>query len=147
MADKKSQKPSFSRNSNPVKKSIASVKNEPPFCPGLITPSQLVTYDPHQITLVNPSTSRMTSLGKPIQQSPSFARALTNDYDPFAKKKALPAPTKYVKSSPYLLIYSHKLFHIEFHHWNISNPLTLIKYYYPTNPVDGAQLHFALSNP
>ncbi len=89
----------------------------------------------------------MTSLGKPIQQSQSFARALTNDYDPFAKKKALPAPTQYVKSSPYFPIYSHKLFHIEFLHRNIYNPLTLIKYYYPTNPADGAQLHFAPSDP
>jgi hypothetical protein len=145
MADKKTQKPSSNRNSNPVKKSLTPIKNEPPFCPGLVNPSQLVTYDPHQITPVKPS--RMTSLGKPIQQSPSFARALANDYDLFAKKKALPAPTKYVKSSPYLLIYSHKLFHIEFYHQNISNPFTLIKYYYLTNPADGAQLHFALSHP
>ena len=145
MADKKSQKPSSSRISNPVKNPITSVKSEQPFSVGLVTSSQLVTYDPHQIIPVKPS--RMTSLGKPIQQSPSFARALANDYDLFAKKKALLAPTKYVKSSPYLSIYSHKLFHIEFYHRNISNPLTLIKYYYPTNPVDGAQLHFSLSNP
>jgi hypothetical protein len=121
------------------------------FCPGLVTPSQLVIYDPHQITPVNSpiksSTSRMTSFGKPIQQSLSFARALTNDYDPFAKKKALPAPTKYVKSSPYFPLYSHKLFYIEFHHQNISNPLTLTKYYYPTNPANGAQLYFAPPDP
>ena len=130
MADKKSQKPSSSRNPNPVKKPLTFVKNEPPFCPGLVTPSQLVTYDPHQVTPVNspakPSTSRMTSLGKPIQQGLSFARALSNDYDHFAKKKAPPAPTKYVKSSPYFPIYSYKLLHVEFHHRNITNPLTLI---------------------
>ena len=100
MADKKSQKPSSSRNSNPIKNPITSVKSEQPFSPGIVTPSQLVIYDPHQITPVKTSTSKMTSLGKPIQQSQSFARALTNDYDPFAKKKALLAPTQYVKSSP-----------------------------------------------
>jgi hypothetical protein len=146
MADKKSQKPSSSKKSTPIKKSTTSVKNEPPFSPGLVTPSQLVSYDSHQITPVHSpiktSTSRMVSLGKPIQQSQSFARALTSDYDPFAKKKALPAQTQYVKSSPYLPIYSHKLFHIEFHHRNISNPFTLIKYNYLTNLADGAQLHF-----
>jgi hypothetical protein len=91
MADKKSQEPSSSKNSTPVKKSTASVKNEPPFSPGLIIPSQLVFYDPHQITPVHSpiktSTSRMVSLGKPIQQSQSFARALTSDYDPFAKRR------------------------------------------------------------
>jgi hypothetical protein len=153
MTDKKSQKPSFSKNSIPIKKSTASVKNEPPFSPGLVTPSQLVPYDPYQITPIHSPikafTSRMVSLGKPVQQSQSFARALTSDYDPFAKKKALQAPTtqtQYVKSSPYLPIYSHKLFHIEFHHRNISNPLTLIKYYYPTNPANGAQLHFTPSD-
>ena len=46
-----------------------------------------------------------------------------------------------------LLHTSQKLFPIEFHHRNISNPLTLIKYYYPTNSADGAQLHFAPSHP
>ena len=151
MENKKSQKPSSSRNPNPAKKPLSSVKNEPPFCLGLVTPSQLVTYDPHQTTLVNspakPSTSKMTSFGKPIQQGLSFVRALSNDYDPFAKKKTPPIPTKYFKSAPYFPIYSYKLFHVEFHHRNISNPLTLIKYYYPTNPADGAQLHFAPSDP
>jgi hypothetical protein len=154
MADKKSQEPSSSKNSTPAKKSTTSIKNEPPFSPGLIIPSQLVSYDPHQITPVHSpiktSTSRMVSLGKPIQQSQSFARALTSDYDPFAKRMALPAPTtqtQYVKFSPFLPIYSYKQFHIEFHHRNISNPLTLIKYYYPTNLANGAQLHFTPSDP
>ena len=89
MADKKSQKPSSSKNP-PFKKPI--VKTE------LVTPSQLVSYDSHQITPVNSpvkttSSSRMISLGKPIQQSLSFARALTNDYDTFAKQVAVPPPT------------------------------------------------------
>ena len=62
MADKKSQKPSSSRNP-PIKK--PTIKTE------LITPSQLVSYDPHQITPVNSpikttSSSRMVSFGKPI---------------------------------------------------------------------------------
>jgi hypothetical protein len=153
MADKKSQKPSSSRNSKPIKHPI--VKNEKQFSLELVTPSQLATYDPHQITTVNSpiktSSSRMVSLGKPIQQSSSFAKALTSDYDPFAKKVAVPPPTaptqlQYVKTSLYFPLYSPKLFHIEFHNRNITNPLTLIKYYFPTNPNDGAQLRFAPSN-
>ncbi len=95
MADKKSPKPSSSRNPNPTKNSI--VKNEQQFSLGLVTPRQLATYDPHQITHVNSpiktSSSRMVSLGKPIQQSPFFAKALTSDYDPFAKKVDVPLPT------------------------------------------------------
>jgi hypothetical protein len=154
MADKKSPKPSSSRNPNPAKNSI--VKNEQQFSLGLVTPRQLATYDPHQITPVNSliktSSSRMVSLGKPIQQSPFFAKALTSDYDPFAKKVDVPPPTtptqtQYIKTSPYFPLYSHKLFHIEFHNRKITNPLTLIKYFYPTNPDDGAQLHFAPSDP
>jgi hypothetical protein len=89
----------------------------------------------------------MVSLGKPVQQSPSFAKALSSDYDPFAKQIVVPppiAPTKsYAKTFPYLLLYDEKLLHIEFHHKNITNPLILIKYYFPTNPHDGAQQHFA----
>jgi hypothetical protein len=90
----------------------------------------------------------MVSLGKPVQQNPSFARAITSDYDPFAKQVTVPPPTaptksQYIKTFPYLPLYDHKLLHIEFHHRNISNPLTLIKYYYLTNPSDGAQQHFA----
>ena len=141
MADKKSQKTSSSRNP-PVKP--PTIKNE------RVTPSQFVTYDPHQITYVNSpvKTSSLVSLGKLVQQNPSFARALTSDYDPFAKQVTIPPPTapiksQYIKRSPYLPLYDHKLRHIEFHHRNISNPLTLIKYYYPTNPSDGAQQHFA----
>jgi hypothetical protein len=33
-----------------------------------------------------PSSSRMVSLGKPAQSSTSFAKALTESYDPFNKK-------------------------------------------------------------
>jgi hypothetical protein len=97
MADKKSKKASFS--SIPPNK-LPSVK------PELVTCSQLVKFDPHQITPVNspdkPSSSRMVSLGKPVQ-SLSFAKALTSDYDPFAKQKvastpAAPFKTKYAKS-------------------------------------------------
>jgi hypothetical protein len=89
MADKKSQKPSSSKNP-PVKKPI--VKTE------LVTPSQLVSYDSHQITPVNSpvkttSSSKIVSHGKPIQQSLSFARALTSDYDTFAKQVVVPPPT------------------------------------------------------
>jgi hypothetical protein len=142
MADKKSKKSSSSRI--PPDK-LPSVK------PELVTLSQLVKFDPHQITLVNspdkPSSSKMVSLGKPVQQSQSFAKALTSDYDPFAKQivastPAAPVKTKYAKVSPFLPLYDEKLLHIEFHHKNITNPLTLIKYYYPTNPHDGAQQHF-----
>ena len=102
MADKQSKKASSSRIS-PDK--LSTIK------PELLTPSQLVTYDPHQITPTNSpvksSSSRIVSLGKPIQQSPSFARTLTSDYDPFNKQivastLAAPIKTKYAKPSPYL---------------------------------------------
>ena len=89
----------------------------------------------------------MVSLGKPVQQSPSFAKALSSDYDPFAKQIVVPPPTaptkSYAKTFPYLPLYDEKLLHIEFYHKNITNPLILIKYYFPTNPHDGAQQHFA----
>ncbi len=90
----------------------------------------------------------MVPLGKPMQQSPSFAKALTSYYDPFTKQivpSTPPPPTKpkYAKVSPFFYIYDEKLLHIEFHHENITNPMTLIKYYFPTNPHDGAQQHFA----
>jgi hypothetical protein len=143
MADKKSKNPSSNRI--PPNK-LHTVK------PELVTPSQLVKFDPHQITHVNspdkPSSSRMVSLGKPVQQSPSFAKALTSDYDPFAKQIVASTPTthvksKYAKTSHFLPLYDEKLLHIEFLHRNITNPLTLIKYYYPTNPHDGTQQHFA----
>ncbi len=79
MANKKSKK--ASSNKIPPDK-LPTVK------PELVTRSQLVKFDPHQITLVNspdkPSSSKMISLGKPVQ-SPSFAKALTSDYDPFNK--------------------------------------------------------------
>jgi hypothetical protein len=91
---------------------------------------------------------RMVSLGKLVQQSQTFAKALTSDYDPFAKQLAVPPPTapprsQYAKTFPYLPLYDDKLLYIKFHHKNITNPLTLIKYYFPTNPSDGAQQHFA----
>ena len=143
MADKKSKNPSS--NKIPPNK-LHTVK------PELVTPSQLVKFDPHQITHVNspdkPSSSRMLSLSKPVQQSPSFAKALTSNYDPFAKQIVASTPTthvksKYAKTSPFLPLYDEKLLHIEFLHRNITDPLTLIKYYYPTNPHDGTQQHFA----
>ena len=90
----------------------------------------------------------MVSLSKPVQPSPSFAKTLTSDYDPFAKQTVGPTPTapiksKYTKTSYFFSLYDEKLFHIEFLHKNITNPLTLIKYYYPTNSHDGTQQHFA----
>jgi hypothetical protein len=142
MADKKSKKASSSKI--PPDK-FPSVK------PELVTPSQLVKFDPHQITHVNSldklSSSRMVSLGKPIQ-SPSFAKALASDYDHFAKQivasiPATPVKTRYAKTSPFLPLYDKKLFHVKFLHKNITNPLTLIKYYYLTNPHNGLQQHFA----
>ncbi len=67
----------------------------PEIKPELVTPSQLVKYDSHQISPVNspnkPSSSRMVSIGKPAQSS-SFAKALTESYDPFNKKIVLATP-------------------------------------------------------
>ena len=71
---------------------LPEIKPEP------ITLSQLVRYNPQQASSQNnPSSSRMVSLGKPVQYSSSFAKALTESYDPFNKKivPATPAaPTK-----------------------------------------------------
>jgi hypothetical protein len=88
----------------------------------------------------------MVFLGKPVQ-SPSFAKALTNDYDSFNKHivvstLAAPIKSKHAKTSSFLSLYDEKLLHIEFIHKNITNPLSLIKYYFPTHPTDGAQQHF-----
>ena len=80
MADKKSKKASSSSRISPNK--LPTVKSE------LVTLSQLVKFDHHQITTVNSpnklSSSRMVSLGKPAQ-STSFAKALTSPNDPFNK--------------------------------------------------------------
>ena len=142
MADKKPKKASSSRI--PLDK-LLTVK------PELVTPSQLVKFDPHQITTVNfpdkPSSSKMVSLGKPAQ-STSFAKALTSSYDPFNKHivpstPVAPIKTKNAKTSPFHPLYDEKLFHIEFIHRSITNPLHLIRAYFPTHPSDGAQQHFS----
>ena len=97
----------------------------PDIKPELVTPSQLVKYDPHQITQIKSpdksSSSKMVSLGKPAQSS-SFAKGFTGPYDPFNKHivPAIPAAPKKSKSdktvSPYIPLYGEKLFHIEFIH-------------------------------
>jgi hypothetical protein len=50
----------------------------PEIKPELVTPSQLVRYNPQQASSQNnpSSSSRMVSLGKPIQRSSSFAKAM-----------------------------------------------------------------------
>jgi hypothetical protein len=147
MADKKSKKASSSSRISPNK--LPSVK------PKLVTPSQLVKFDHHQITTVNSpnkaSSSRMVSLGKPTQ-STSFAKALTSPYDPFNKHivpstPAAPIKTKNARTSPFHPLYDEKLFHIEFIHRSITNPLHLIGAYFPTHPSDGAQQHFSPTDP
>jgi hypothetical protein len=150
MAGKNSKKAATSTSRVPPNK-LPDIK------PELVTPSQLVKYDPHQINPANspnkPSSSRMVSLDKPAQ-STSSAKAFTNDYDPFNKKIVLATPAAPVKSrkakavSPYLLLYAEKLFYIEFIHRGIvDNPLSLIGAYFPTHPTDGIQQHYSLSVP
>ena len=120
--------------------------------PKLPTLSQLVRYDPLQSSPVNSpnktQSSQMVSLGKPVQ-STSFARALTSSYDPFNKKVVPTTPAAPIKAknnkkavSPHHLLFSEKLFYIEFFHSRISNPLNLIKHYFPPHPTDGVQQHF-----
>jgi hypothetical protein len=150
MTGKNSKKASSSSRIPPNK--LLDVKLE------LITPSQLVKYDPHQITQINspnkPSSSRMVPLGK-LVQSTSSAKALSNDYDPFKKKKKLVSatPAALTKSrnaktvSPYLPLYAEKLFYIEFFCRGITNPLSLIKGYFLVHPTDGVQQHFSPSEP
>uniref|UniRef100_A0A2N9H851 Uncharacterized protein n=1 Tax=Fagus sylvatica TaxID=28930 RepID=A0A2N9H851_FAGSY len=128
---------------------LPEIKPEP------ITPSQLVRYNPQQASSQNnPSSSRMVSLGKPVQYSSSFAKALTESYDPFNKKivPATPAaPTKQRNNkkavSPYFLLFDEKLFPIEFEHRRIEDPLLLIKSYFPPHPTDGVQQHYCPSVP
>ena len=143
MAGKNSKKAATSSNKVPPNK-LPEIK------PELVTPSQPVRYDPHQISPANspnkPSSFRMVSLGKPVQ-SPFFAKTLSRDYDPFNKQivpSTLVAPIKTRKSklSPFISLYDEKLFHIEFIHKNIINPLLLIKYYFLAHLTDGAQQHF-----
>jgi hypothetical protein len=148
MAGKNSKKATSSSRIPPNK--LPDVK------PELVTPSQLVKYDPHQITQINspdkPSSSRMVPLGKPVQ-STSFAKALSSDYDPFNKKLVPATPAAPIKSrnaktvSPYVPLYAEKLFYIEFFHRGITNPLSLIKGYFPIHPTDGIQQHFSPSDP
>ena len=88
----------------------------------------------------------MVSLGKPVQSSSSFAKALVESYDPYNKKIVPATPAAPVKSrkakavSPYLPLYVEKLFYIEFFHRGIvDNPLSLIGAYSPVHPTDGIQ--------
>jgi hypothetical protein len=147
MAGKNSKKATSSSRIPPNK--LPDIK------PELVTPSQLVKYDPHQITQINSpdksSSFRMVPLGKPVQ-STSFAKALSSDYDPFNKKLVPTTPAAPIKSrnaktvSPYLSLYAEKLFYIEFFHRGITNPLSLIKGYFPIHPTDGVQQHFSPLN-
>uniref|UniRef100_A0A2N9G049 Uncharacterized protein n=1 Tax=Fagus sylvatica TaxID=28930 RepID=A0A2N9G049_FAGSY len=77
MADKKSQKPSSSRNP-PVKK--------PTVKPELVTPSQLVTYDPHSGTPINSpvKTSSFRMVAVPPPTAPTKSQyAKPSPYFPF----------------------------------------------------------------
>ena len=111
----------------------------------LVTSSQLVRYNPQQtFSQNNPSSSRMVSLGKPVQSSSSFAKALVEPYDPFNKKIVPATPAAPIKQrnnkkaiSPYFLLFDEKLFPIEFEHRRIEDPLLLIKSYFPFHPTDG----------
>ena len=150
MAGKTSKKAATSTSKVPPNK-LPEIK------PELVTPSQLVKYDPHQISPVNssnkPSSSRMISLGKPAQSS-SFAKTLSKSYDPFNKKIVPATPTAPVKHrnnkkivSPLHLLYVEKLYHIEFIHRRINNPLHLISAYFPPHPTNGVPQHFCPSIP
>ena len=72
----------------------------------------------------------MVPLGKPVQSSSSFAKALVESYDPYNKKIVPAAPVALNKHrnnkkavSPHHLLYGEKLFQIEFEHRRIENPL------------------------
>jgi hypothetical protein len=127
----------------------------PEIKPELVTPSQLVRYNPQQASSQNnPSSSRMVSLGKPVQRSSSFAQTLTESYDPFNKKIVPTIPAAPIKHrnnkkavSPHHLLFAEKLFQIEFEHRRIENPLHLIKSYFPPYPTDGIQQYYYPSVP
>jgi hypothetical protein len=116
----------------------------PEIKPELVTPSQLVRYNPQQASSQNnpSSSSRMVSLGKPIQSSSSFAKALVEPYDPFNKKIVPATPAAPIKQrnnkkavSPYFLLFEEKLFPIEFEHRRIEDPLLLINHIFPFIPL------------
>jgi hypothetical protein len=146
MASKNAKKATSSKIS-PNK--LSEIKPEP------ITPSQLVRYNPQQASSQNnPSSSRMVSLGKPVQSSSSFAKALTESYNPFNKKIVPATPAAPIKTrnnkkavSPFHLLYANQLFPIELMHKEINNPLHLIKSYFPPHPSDGVQQHYCPSIP
>ena len=148
MAGKKAKKATSSSSKIPPNK-LSEIKPEP------ITPSQHVRYIPQQASSQNnPSSSRMVSLGKPAQSSSSFAKALTESYDPFNKKIVPATPAEPIKHrnnkkavSPNHLLFAEKLLQIEFMHRRIENPLLLIKSYFPPHPTDGVQQHFCPSVP
>ena len=127
----------------------------PKIKPELVTPSQLVRYNPQQASSQNNlSSSRMVSLGKPVQSSFSFAKALLEPYDPFNKKIGPATPAAPIKQrnnkkavSPYFLLFEEKLFPIKFEHRRIEDPLLLIKSYFPLHPTDGVQQHYCPSIP
>jgi hypothetical protein len=94
----------------------------------------------------------MVSLGKPVQSSSSFAKALVESYDPYNKKIVPATPAAPIKHrnnkkavSPHHLLFAENFFQIEFEHRRIENPLHLIKSYFPPHPTDGIQQHYCPS--
>jgi hypothetical protein len=132
------------KNSKKAATSKVPPNKLPEIKPELVTPSQLVRYDLNQASPNKPSSSRMVSLRKPAESSTSFAKTLTESYDPFNKKIVLTTPAAPIKHrnnkkavSPHHLLFAEKLFPIEFEHQRIEDPLHLIKSYFPPHPTDG----------
>jgi hypothetical protein len=133
MANKNPQKPSQSKSN----KTISPEQITP------VTPSQLITYDPHQVTSVK-SSFRTIPLGNPSK--PSFYSTLISDYDPFAPKvkhltTASKNKNKYKETTPYFHRYTSLLFYIEHHHRHHNNPVQLADANFSSN------LHFTTVHP
>ncbi|KAI5338515.1 hypothetical protein L3X38_017786 [Prunus dulcis] len=108
-------------------------------------PASIVPYAGHPPVPVIPIANRFTSLGTPIGSTvgpirPNYQSALVSDYDPFAIvppvapiAQTSQSSTQFRKSSPYFPKDKVNLFIIEPLYEGISDPITIIRSYFPPN--------------
>ena len=133
-------KPSSSKGRNPgksIKTSSSPVKPESPE-----SKSNIVPYTGHSpIDLVNHYSALgstplapYTSLGSTLSQiKPNYQSVLVNQYDPYKTDPSFKPLVNYKKSSPYFHRDEHFLFHVEPSMSHITNPISLVKYYFGPN--------------
>ncbi|KAI5327705.1 hypothetical protein L3X38_027101 [Prunus dulcis] len=108
-------------------------------------PASIVPYAGHPPVPVIPIANRFTSLGTPIGSTvgpirPNYQSALVSDYDPFAIvppvapiAQTSQSSTQFRKSSPYFPKDKVNLFIIEPLYDGISDPVTIVRSYFPPN--------------